>query len=502
MAQIPYRVDLTTQRFPLLSSELGRSVLVSSFKNTPTGEESNDPQIIYMHNVMPTSRGVVSVGYEEVIPATTGADTNFTFNDVRIIFGDEGGRVHFGITTDGDLYAIEPGDIVWRKLTPPASSIGVFITDGTVNGITYIYFQGIGAYKYDESAHDLVSVSFTGLSLSGVIGITASSGYLVAYNDTDVAWSSTVDPLDFTPSAVTGAGGGSVSDTAGYIIFIVPNSLGLMVYTSANCVSAQYTGNLQYPFRFKSVDNSKGALGLDFVAYEANSSEHYAYTKGGLQSLDSRAADIILPEVTDFLAGKQLEDYDEITNILSTTDLTTTMKKKVKLIASRYLIISYGINTFTHALVYDIGLKRLGKLKINHVDCFEYLGTQSEISKETVAFVINTGQIKVLKFSVTAVERPGVLILGNYQYSRDRQLVLHNVVAENVKSTDSFICRTKALLEDGSYNEIAGQSSIKGTARSNLFFISGINHSITFIGSFNLSTVQLLFTVGGIVRYG
>jgi hypothetical protein len=77
-----------------------------------------------------------------------------------------------------------------------------------------------------------------------------------------------------------------------------------------------YTGNKQYPFKFKSVDDSKGAVSLDTVAYEANSADHYTYTKGGLQTVNSRKTEIFLPHFTDFLAGKVLEDFDEATNTL------------------------------------------------------------------------------------------------------------------------------------------------------------------------------------------
>jgi len=90
--------------------------------------------------------------------------------------------------------------------------------------------------------------------------------------------------------------------------------------------------------------------------------------------MSSQKAQIVLPEITDFLAGKVFEDFDEVTKELSLTELTATMKKKTKFISSRYLIVSYGITEFTHALIYDIALERLGKLKIAHVDCFEYLG--------------------------------------------------------------------------------------------------------------------------------
>jgi len=497
MAQFDHRVDLTDTSFPLLTQEMGRSVLVSSFRDAPTGEKADTPQIYYCHNIMPTDSGIVSVGYEEIIPAPIGGDANTTFDDTRIIFGDAGNRVHLAITTDGNFYALEEGDTVWRKLTAPVGAAGKLVTLGTVNGISYIYIQGVGGYNYDEVTHDFTAaLVFAGLA-AGVIGMTASYGYLIAYTEFAIAWSSTIDPLDFVPSTVTGAGGGKVAELEGHITFSVPNELGVLVYTSANVVAATYTGNKQYPFKFKSVGNSKGALGLDQVAYEANAADHYAYTKGGLQTVNSRTANSILPETTDFLAGKQFEDFDESTFIFTLTNLPTTMKKKVKLIASRYLIISYGITTFTHALVYDVALEKLGKLKISHVDCFEYLGAQTEISKESIAFLLNDGTIKYLRFSVPSTGRAGVLLLGKYQYKRGRHLILHRVVIENVAASDTFTVKDLVSL-DGKNALVNAMVETVGTGyRDYAGRLSGVNHSILIIGQFNLSSMELTFSLGG-----
>lgn len=494
MAQAVHRVDLTNTQFPLISSGMGRSVVVSSLKEAPSGEKVNTPNLYYCHNVMPTDRGIVSVGYSEVIPAP---GTNTTFDDVRVIFGTLGNRIHLAITTDGDFYSLEDGDVAWRNLTAPAASAGKLVTVGTVNGVSYIYIQGVGGYKYDEATHNF-SAALVFLGLAGtIIGMTASYGYLVAYTSFAVAWSSLVDPLDLVPSATTGAGGGNVSDIEGKIIFIVSNSLGLLIYTAANVVAATYTGNKQYPFKFKSVDNSKGALGLDQVAYEANSSDHFAYTKGGLQTVNSRVSKNVLPEVTDFLAGKQLEDFNEATYVFSTTNLTTEMKKKIKLIASRYLVISYGITTFTHALIYDVVLEKLGKLKITHTDCFEYLGAQVEISKESLAFIDTNGRVQVLKVSVPSTGRSGIAIIGKYQYVRDRVITLHKILVENVASTDSFSCRDLVALDGLNLSVVTPLEVISTGFRSYALRSVGINHSVVFNGAFNLSTIELTFAVGG-----
>jgi len=496
MAQFNHRVDLTQEEFPLLSTDKGHSVLVSSFKNAPTGEKANTPQVTYMHNVMPVESGYVSVGYEEVVPAAT-ARVSELFTDIRLIFGDLGGRTYLGITSDGHGYSLDYLENEWEYNVSATALSTDLITVGTVKGQSYIYVTSLGCYEYIEATDTYEAVALTAVPISNVLGCVASSGYLILFNATELAWSSTIDPTDFTPSTVTGAGFGSVSDLEGDIAFVVPNSLGLLIYTSANAVAATYTGNKKYPFKLKSVDNSKGALGLDYVAYEANSADHFAYTKGGLQTVNSRSSTNLLPHFTDFLAGKRFEDYDEVLEAFSVIELTTTMKKKVKLIASRYLVISYGIIEFTHALVYDITLKRVGKLKITHADCFEYLGSQVEISKESIGFLLKDGSIKILKYSVPTAGRSGVLMLGKYQYTRDRHLVLHEVLADTVEAGDTFTFTDLVAVDGKNTTPVTATETIAAGYRTYKLRSSGLNHSLLFTGEFNLNTISMVFSLGG-----
>lgn len=503
MTQFNHRIDLKVADFPMLSNEAGRSVLVSNTRSAPTGEKANEPEVLYMHNVMPTKRGLVSVGYTESIPATVGGAATILLDDVRVIFGDLGTRFYFAVTSDGEQYHMEEGDLLWTHdtgLSHIPGLAGLLMTIGTVNGVSQIFFSGFGNYVFNEGIGHIVANPLTGLVTADILGITGANGYLIAVTEFDVAWSSLVDPRDFTPSAITGAGGGSIAGTEGVVKFPVAISTGFLIYTEANVIGAVYTGNKQYPFKLKPVENSQGAVSLDTIAYEANSASHFAYSTGGMQTVNSRSAETLLPETTDFLAGKQLEDYNEVTDTLSTTDLTATMKKKVKLISSRYLVISYGISTFTHALIYDVVLQRLGKIKHTHVDVFEYLGnaTQKEIAKEAIAFVKNTGEINMLQFSVPTAIRTGVVILGKYQYIRDRHLVLHRITTENIASADTFSVQDSYSLDGiNEAGKVAGVETSIVDSRSYNFFKSAVNHSFILKGKFSLSTLQMLFTIGG-----
>jgi hypothetical protein len=267
----------------------------------------------------------------------------------------------------------------------------------------------------------------------------------------------------------------------------------------ANTIAGTYTGNPQFPFKLREVENSEGGVGLDQTAYEANGDKQFAYSKAGLQSITSRRAEIILPETTDFLAGRRFEDYNEVTEEYEITTLPsgTTMKKKIKYITARYLIISYGISSFTHALIYDIGLQRLGKLKIDHVDCFEYIANQDEISKESIAFLSSSGEVRVVDFSVSAASS-GVLILGKVQATRSRLITLLGIELENIKEECDCNVSTQAALDGKNFTNVAGTLRYIDTdIREYAFRSTAKNHSLTFIGQFNLTTALVRYTING-----
>lgn len=499
MAQRSFRVNLLDTVVPMLSEQLGRTVIGSSKEEISTKE--NSPKVYYMHNVMPSAYGLDSVGYQAAVPAISPAISNLA--DVRAAYGDAKTRMMLGWTDTGEVYVLRCSVGVWEKLpaTVPATTSPTFdinsVTIGRVNGISYIFYSGIGCFTYNEVTNQLDAVTLVGLTIADIIGISSSSGYLIAYSTEAVAWSSTIDPKDFVPSQVTGAGGGNVAGIGGSIIFALANALGIIVYSDTNAIAATYTGNLRYPFKFREVSNSNGGVSLDLVAYEANSATQFIYSKAGLQALSSQKAEIILADVTDFLAGKRIEDFDSALQQLIVTELTTTMKKKIKFIASRYLVISYGIDSFTHALVYDSGLEKIGKLKVDHVDCYECISTQVEVSKESIAFLKADGTVSYLDFA-TSADSSGVCILGKLQYTRSRMIALQGVESENIEDGVTCLVSTLASLDGKTTVKVEGtEMYAANNIRKHTFHNTAVNHSILYEGKFNLTTVLVTYTLAG-----
>jgi hypothetical protein len=500
VSQITYRANLSARSFPFLSDNWGRTVIVPQYDNTfsrqLTSQEDVDkdvgiPQIYYCHNVMPHQQGFQSVGYEQIWQA---GPAGVIFTDLAD-FGP-GSQYYIGITSTGALY-IQLG-MGWSYLglyTP-----NTLVTTTTVDGIFYIYVGSQGCFTYDAGLNVLVPVVLTALDPTTIDGITSAFGYMIAWGKDKVLWSSAIDPTDFTPSLITGAGGGQVQAAKGDIVAAVPHALGFVLYTRGNIIMNVYSNNIRYPFQAREIVNSGGLNDVHQVTYDANTSSQYAYTTSGLQLISSSNTSTTLPELTDFLAGKKFEDFDEVTGLFSRVDILGHMQTRFTLVADRYLVASYGISRLTHAVIYDLVTKRWGKLKVSHVHCFEYFilaATNTETPRNSIAFLQEDGRAVVVTFEVLAASTPGVICLGKYQFVRQRMLQLNEVNIENIPegATRRLIDYTaldgkNQVPEDGLLMESAGSFSKYG------FRAEGINHSLVLIAPFTLTSLILNFSLG------
>ena len=525
MSQIVYRGNLSVKAFPLLTDFQGRTVIVpgqdNTFNRSLTSSEDVDkdvgiPIVYYCHNVLPAPYGFNSVGYEQVIPALSNSE--IAFNQVKLLRSNpltsvnNGPRVYFAPRKSGTHYIFSLGSIVWTTVATvvPYNSDTV-ISYATLQGITYIFFSNLGCYKYDSITNTLTLVTLTGLVAGNILGITTYQGYMIAYDQNSVYWSSVLDvdyttnSVDFTPSLLTGSGNIRPEGARGPITIILAATFGLSIYTTSNVVSAVYSGNSRYPFNFKEVVSSGGCTSSDLVAYDANTGNQYAYTTSGIQMVTATATQTTFPELTDFLAGQNFEDFDDITLKFTQSTLTLPMKKKVASIADRYLIFSYGVNELTHCLVYDMIQKRFGKLKITHIACFEYEyldPSQSDAPRRSIAFLAKDGSIKILNPSVTFSNSRGVILLGKFQYVRSRLLSLEGLEIQTVHPNQTaqaydLMSLTGGTIESqtlypGYETSVSGQSQ-----RTYRFHKTGVNHSILIVGGFFLSSFVLTFHIHG-----
>lgn len=512
MSQITYRGNLSAKSFPFISDNWGRTVIVpgpdNTFNRQVSSEQDSDkdvgiPQIYYGHNVMPHAQGMQSVGYTPVIPGLSPFIGEF--DHVLPIRDATGYKTYMGITRSGDIYVYtSPAGpavpTVWTYMRSyPA---GLLVTTAYVNGITYIFVAGQQCFRFDFGANNFINVVLTGLALATTYGIVGAAGYLIAWGLSAVAWSSTVDPTDFVPSLITGAGGGTVSDLKGTITVCAAHIQGFIVYGTENAVASIYSANARYPFNFRPITNSGGIGTPRYLAIDTNTGNHYAYTTYGMQSIATNGAQTIYPEITDFVAGKLFEDFNEMSQQFVLTPLTTTMRKTLGIISGRYLVISYGVTNLTHAIVFDITQKRYGKLKIEHVDVFEYNYPSvvvTETPRQSIGFVKANGEVQVVDFTVTSAGSNGVLLLGKYQYVRARLITLDTIDLENVQVGVAFSCTILTSVDGKNIYSTTTPTLLNGDGKLRRYGsrATGINHSLLLQGAWHIESNVLVFNTHG-----
>lgn len=510
MAQVVIRANLAATSFPLLSELSGRSIILKqqdqNYVPQVTSKEDVDkdvgvPQLYYCHNIMATAQGYQAVDYLQLTAPVGGGVVDFT--DVISVFeGGTGNKAYIAYTAAGNFYYGLDPFTTWVSLGHIVGSEGKNVTVGYINGITYIYVANVGCYQFNFSTNALTPITLTGLTPANILGIFACQGYLIAYAKDAVAWSSLIIPTDFVPSLATGAGGGAVQNAKGDIVACLSHTIGFVVYTSQNAVAAVASGNARFPFNFRELVNSGGLASDNLVAYDANSGNHYAYTTSGVQSVSLQQTQTVFPEVTDFLAGAAFEDFDETTHELTTTYLASTMQKRFAQVSDRYLVISYGSGSFTHALIYDIALKRWGKVKVPHVQCFEYSLLVPEVvetPRRSMAFLQNDGTVKVVRLDLDNVTANGVLLLGKFQYMRQRVTQLQTVDLENIPAAAVNTYVEAKYTLDGKTLAPAPATLLKlsGLYRKYGFNSVGVNHSILVQGSFHLVSVVVALNIHG-----
>jgi hypothetical protein len=511
MAQITYRGNLSAKVFPFVMQFFGPTVIVQgqdqNFQRQLVSQEDLDkdrgiPQILYCHNVMPSAEGFQSIGYQNVLN-----DVKANFKRIYTLRDVNGNENFFAHTSDGNNYVLAFGTTSWVQVNSIPNALDVMVTVATINGQSYIYFANLGCYMYDAVNNVLVPIILSGLDATQVIGITASSGYMVAWTANSIAWSSTVehdvptDPIDFVPSLETGAGGGNVEAAKGKITFCVPHYLGFIVYTTDNAVASVYSGNARFPFNLREIVNSGGVSDSSLVSFDSSSGNHYAYTTSGLQLVSISQTQTIFPDITDFIAGNIFEDFDETALQFVYTTLTSQMLKAINVIADRYLVVSYGITSLTHALVYDIVEKRFGKLKVPHVTCFEWktVGTNLTSPRQCFGFLQSNGSIKIVDFGYLSAGSKGVMVLGKYQYMRARTMTLDEVEVEDISSDGTFqlynmVSYDGKTLQPPVAGYLAGDYSL---TKRYTFRQTGINHSLLATGNFFMNSIVMKFHING-----
>lgn len=523
MAQIPFRTNLQSAQFPLLASQSGRTVVdggpdqvyVPGVNPQQAGAPADRgiAQVFHGQNILPTTYGYQSCGYWEIIQETgtppdwEGSYFSYDYYEITSVEGRQVTLQEMGEFSTSFWYLNDDG--TWTQVTDsigqpdPTAKVGG-VTTATVNGVTYFYVYRTGCYTYSDDTKTFTEVTLEGLDPETIEGIATTNGYLIAYSLDGVSWSSVNDPLDFTPSEVSGSGGGQVQELRGPIRWVSQTQFGLIIWTSVNAVSCVYSGNSSFPFNFRELPNTGGIEDKREVSQYISSQGLFAYTKRGIQQVTHQGAQSALPFVVDYLSGKKFELYDYLTDTVTPVEIQHVPRRMINYISDRYVVISYGLDLddqFSHALIFDLGLGRLGKVAIGHQYTTEMqLGPEGNLdeARESLAFVDQSGAVNLLVRDNRA-EHYGVIWLGKFQAVRQRHLQLQQVETELDDPNAVFTVSAKYSLNG---KDVAGVvdgylSGYSDYYRSHLFNHVGINHTLSLQGRFSLSTILLWFNVHG-----
>lgn len=524
-----YKLALNNARFPLVSTWGSRAVLVPSVDGAARtsrgfqgGEDNIDydiPQILYGENFVPVVDGVKSVSYTRFIAPTVATDFDQIFpirdaDENTILFSPAKGKnyiydeVAAAWTADWSiinvLLALTAPSAVSN--TSPNTTATAKVTRAYVEGHTFICYSRLLAthipqppianfeaslYTWDPDTLALYLVHPTelgaiplvlnlGIPLGEIDGVSSSNGYLIVWSGLTVYWApfngTAFDFELYANGEVTGAGNQIPEDLLGPITACVPVSGGFIIFTTKNAVAAFYNANnFASPWIFKAVANAGGLESFEQASVEGAVGLLYAYTTGGLQKITLNSAESDFPDVTDFLGGHFLESFNTGDLTLSEGSFTTEYFVKVTFCGQRFLAVSYGTypGVYSYCLIYDSSLKRWGKLRIVHRDCFSYSygvrdaevtynmlqdipyesldipyedmiieGGALTYPRQAVAFLKETGEVVVAVMDYRDPDdiSEAFVVVGKNQFSRSRLSTLHELEVEGLKTGGQVAC--------------------------------------------------------------
>ena len=505
MADYKFLAGLNAGSIPLVTRFQQRSIVIpgtdnrmrdpsSSNTNNVDNNPGNLPQCIYMENIMPSAEGVFSAAYAD-IQAQVGGENLF---DEVFILRNEEEQTWFFSPAHGRNYVTATFGVAWASTDPLAGiPVAADVSIAYVNGITYVCYAGLALLEWNGTNFIDQSGALTGVAIADIKAICGSGSYLIlGCTDLSVKWSSVVNPLDFVPSELTGAGSQIPVDVRGSIIALTTVSGGFIIHCLQNAVAAVFTNNAAQPWIFREVKNAGGIADRKQVSTDNNSGATYIYGTNGLQQLDLRTAENMFPDVTDFLAGKILETFNGTTSLLTISRLAANLFTKIAYISGRYVVISYGteLGTYNYALVYDKELHRWGKLKEDHVDCFSGYFEP----RQSICLLRDNGAVKQVIMDKRTATAAGVLIMGRYQLSRSQQICSQELTLEVLDGSDSASVQIATNYNGTTLGELRTMVEFESTDNYRNFQaqIEGENISYIIRGSYSIASMLLTVTKG------
>lgn len=515
-----YRANLSSATFPMTLADAGRTVIIPQYDQNfdrrvdPAGEQKDAgiPQAIYMENVIPTVNGFQSVGYVAGTPIPEPSSRNvlksFYFGGAVILSrGNSNGGLDRDVITN-NINCSNSWVTATGTIPSPVFDASIASARGTnywFDGTKFLTFTINPVDKQINFVDE--TFAFSGVIPADVKYICSSYNYLILLlKDGSIRWSSTTDPRNFVPSLVTGAGSIVPQDST-KSAFLVSNPEGFIIYGEEGAIFAQYTGNARYPFKFITVTDA-GGYSYDWqIAGSTLSGSHYGISNSNkVQLINNAVATVVAPEISTYLEREQYKDvFNYTTNEFSKEAYFRPFPTRIYYLLDRYIVISMVTTNvpvarpFQFCFFYDKLLQRYGVLKVDHQRIFA--------DETTICFVPSAAEEIPYKFSMdvysTAADIKGVLLLGKFQFVRDKFLQLESVEVESVKDVSAGGSQnfSLVLLSSMDGKNFIDPVTLTTRAAGNLITANthktAKNHSLMLKGAFDVNTLQLEFRVAG-----
>ena len=566
MAINRFKISLNAARFPLISSWGQRATFVpglDSVSRTPRGfsggdesVDSNTAQILYGENVMPAAEGIASVGYSQLIAPTVNTDFDQIFalrdeDEKTVLYSPAAGK-NYVYDKIAEAWATHSFSSIHGAAIDPLSpntEATARVTYAYVDGFTFICYSRLlktggtdaSILKWNSTTQnpEPAGALVTNLPFAAgeIDGIGSSNGYLLVWSGLTIAWApfngTAFDFEIYANGDYTGAGFQIPEDVQGPVQAIIGLPGGFIAFTTKNAIAASYhSQNIVAPWVFREVAGAGGIESYEQATVEGSLGYIVAYTTSGVQKISLNSSEEMHPELSDFIAARYIERYEFGDHSLREAATSLDFYVKVSAIANRYIVYSYGTypGVFSFALVYDQGLKRWGKLRMVHRDCFYYsygvvsadltysmlgdipynspfltsydatAGQSNAIvaAQHGLAFMTSTGEVKIADWSrnVRATQDEAVAIIGRVQLTRTSNCQLNRAEIEGLNSGSTYVQPSY----DGK-NLATAQLLTPISISYNYQVVGGMidckNFNLVVEGTFNLSTIILEASTSG-----
>ena len=532
--------SLSQPGVPILSRQVKLPVIIGKYdinflKQAGGNEADSDkdttlPMASFAKNVLPTSNGYKSCGFVSCIDAIH--PQQIIQCAIPISLGTGEVYIYAYGTNDTDssknghwVAKQEPDkSIVWEHLLEESLVFGAdtdkLISSAIINGRCFLFFEKLKCMELTAGA--IADVTLSGLTETNIIGIIESSGYLLAWDEVTVYRSSLTNPLDFVPSDITGAGSSAIQELRGKLKLLKTTTDGFIAYSDLNAVYAQYSADFREPWIFRGIDNIAGIASKVNSVNSGAVQTHYVHSGSMFAKINKKQVTPVLPELTDALKLRYIEDYDDVTGQI-VEDALSEVDVKISAITGGLILFAYkdkNKTSYDNIIVYNSQLNRYGKLFLPHAySCFwpfdttviynnyrffqedDFNDHTTETILDLAGFVADINYNSVI--SLFTLDGRGVviydalasfdaaLILGPFQFTRNMGCMVTTVIVK-VATAATVDC---AVLTSYDGDTVERKTILHKKQAGKLVIFSGrvtgTNHRIALTGSFDLSSVVI-----------